>query len=248
MSHNHPKIAIVIPAREKSTRFPGKPLALISGKPMIWHVWDKCIHAIDKSQVYIATDSSKIEKEVMEFGAQAIMTRESCLTGTDRVYEAALQIDADILINVQGDEPMLDPIDIKKVIEEAIKNPDTLINAMTEIQTEEEFFSTTVPKVVFDLDLNMLYMSRAGIPSNKQHKFVKGYKQVCIYAFPKDQLKVFYEYGKKTPFEQEEDIEILRFKELGYNIRMIKVSQSSIAVDTPEDLKRVNKIFELSNE
>ncbi len=248
MSLNDPKIAIVIPAREKSTRFPGKPLAQIADKPMIWHVWEKCIKAIDQSMVYIATDSQKILEEVTSFGAQAIMTNESCLTGTDRVYEAGLQIDADILINVQGDEPLLDPNDIKIVIDEALKNPDTLINAMTEIKNKEEFFSTTVPKVVFDLDMNMLYMSRAGIPSNKKHEFVKGYKQVCIYSFPKEQLKHFYEYGKKTPFEHEEDIEILRFKELGYNIKMIIVSQSSIAVDTPEDLERVNEIYKANNE
>jgi len=238
---NSLKIAIVIPAREKSTRFPRKPLADILGKPMIWHVWQKCITAANKEIVHIATDSEEIKEICEKFGANVVMTSESCLTGTDRVYEANLVIDADVIINVQGDEPLINPNDIKTILNEVNKTPKEIINAMTTIRSEEEFFSTSVPKVVFDMKSHLMYMSRAGIPSNKTHSFKKGYKQVCIYAFPKKQLEHFYNYAKKTYFENLEDIEILRFLELGYHVRMIEVSESSIAVDTEEDLQRVLK-------
>jgi len=237
------KIAIVIPAREKSTRFPGKPLANILGQPMILHVWEKCIQALDKQNVFIATDSDKIKNVCLGYGMNVIMTNESCLTGTDRVYEASLKIDADILINVQGDEPLISPDDIKLIIDKAKLNPTKIINAMTKITSEKEFFSNSVPKVIFNQKSNLLYMSRAGIPSNKKHSFIFGYKQVCIYAFPKDSLELFYKYGKKTTFEEVEDIEILRFLELGYSIEMVKVSEASIAVDFPQDIKKVEKIL-----
>lgn len=233
------KAAIIIPAREKSTRFPGKPLADILGKPMIQHVYERCVKALDEASVFIATDSESIKKECEKFNGNVIMTSEDCLTGTDRVYEAGLQIEADLLINVQGDEPMLDPEDIKKVIQEGLANPEKIINAMTRIRTEEEYLSPTVPKVVFRNNNDLLYMSRAGIPSNKQQSFKEGFKQVCIYSFPKMPLKDFYEYGKKTRFEEQEDIEILRFLEMGYDVSMVEVEESTMAVDTKEDLERV---------
>lgn len=240
---NFLKIAIIIPARFNSSRFPGKPLVKIFEKTMIEHVWEKCSKVLPSKNVYVATDSSEIERICLKKNINSILTNKNCLTGTDRVYEASLKVDADIIINVQGDEPLIDPLDILKVIKESKKNPNQVINAMCEISDEKDYFSKNIPKVVVDNQNNLLYMSRAPIPYNKKGEFVKSFKQVCVYAFPKEQLKKFYEVRKKTHIENFEDIEILRFLELGINIKMVEVSKSSVAVDTPDDLKKVKKIL-----
>ncbi|MFC1840466.1 3-deoxy-manno-octulosonate cytidylyltransferase [Thermodesulfobacteriota bacterium] len=236
--------AIIIPARYASSRFPGKPLAEILGKPMIIWVWEKCIEAIGQDHVYVATDDERIKRTCEKEGINVLMTGTDCLTGTDRVYDASTQIEADILINVQGDEPLVKPQDIKLVIKQAERFPDKVINAMCSIKEEKDFFSPTVPKVVARPDGRLLYMSRSGIPSNKQLEFVNAKKQVCIYAFPKKALADFYNQGSKTPLEKVEDIEILRFLEMGYDVLMIEVSDSSIAVDVPSDIERVEKVLE----
>ncbi len=233
------KLAIIIPARYESSRFPGKPLALIMGKTLIRRVWERCVVAASEDEVYIATDDERIAEHCRQNKMQYLMTGSQCLTGTDRVYEASLQLDADILINVQGDEPLLNPTDITAVIEAARKNPDKIINAMCPITQEEDFRSTSVPKVVATPEGKLLYMSRAAIPTNKKLGFDKATKQVCIYSFPKNLLKRFASLSQKTPLEQIEDIEILRFLELGIDVSMIEVSSASIAVDYPEDIQRV---------
>jgi len=230
---------IIIPARFNSSRFKGKPLQPILGVPMIKRVWDQCIQSIPEEDVFVATDSNKIKDYCVEEGMQSIMTSQNCLTGTDRVYEASKEIDADIYINVQGDEPLIDPNDIKELMLKSTENPDAIFNAMSEIKTEEDFRSTSVPKVVCDLDNNLLFMSRSPIPINKSNNFVKAYKQVCIYAFPKKSLELFATISEKTPIENIEDIEILRFLEMGIPIKMVKVSHSSIAVDYPDDIEKV---------
>ena len=232
------KIAVIIPARLKSTRFPEKPLAKIFGKPMIELVWSRCIKAIDKSCVYVATDSNKIKNFCETKDIKCIITSKNCLTGTDRVYEANKIIKADIVINVQGDEPLISPLDIKKIINLSKKSPDKILNAMCEINHEKDFRNLSIPKVVFSKKNQLIYMSRSPIPQNKKDNFEKAWKQVCIYAIPKKPLKDFY-LSKKTPIEKIEDIEILRFLELGYQVKMIKVSESSIAVDFPNDIKKV---------
>ena len=175
------------------------------------------------------------------------MTSSNCLTGTDRVAEVAKIIDADIYINVQGDEPLINPQDIKSVIDEGIKYPKKIINCMCPIKNENDFFNANVPKVVFAPNGELLYMSRAAIPANKTLTFLEAFKQVCIYSFPKEALLNYAAVSSKTNLESIEDIEILRFLELGYKVHMIKVSDSSIAVDTPEDLSRVKKILIDSN-
>tara|TARA_B100001142_G_scaffold141577_1_gene142807 strand:+ start:8709 stop:9458 length:750 start_codon:yes stop_codon:yes gene_type:complete len=230
---------IIIPARYQSSRFEGKPLAPILGIPMIKRVWTQCIKAINEENVYVATDSNRINDFCSTEGIRSIMTSEACLTGTDRVFEASQVIDADLYINVQGDEPLIDPLDIRKVITESMKNPNEIINAMAEISDESDFRSSGVPKVICDTKGNLLYMSRASIPTNKNNDYVKAYKQVCIYAFPKHALKSFASNTEKTPIESIEDIEILRFLEMGIKVKMIEVSQSSIAVDYPEDILKV---------
>ncbi len=233
-----PTFKIIIPARYQSSRFPGKPLIKINGISMIERVWKKCIQAIPKKDVHVATDSKVIYDFCIENSMNTIMTPE-CLTGSDRVYQASLKLEADIFINVQGDEPLISPEDIKSVISFSAKSPQAVINAMCQITEEADFQSSAVPKVVVNINNNLLYMSRSAIPLTKNKTMVTAYKQVCIYAFPKETLKRFAEQATKTPLESIEDIEILRFLEIGVPVKMIEVSQSSISVDYPEDVKRV---------
>ena len=237
------KTVIIIPARYSSSRFPGKPLVLINGKSMIERVWLKCSKAIPPKDVYVATDSKKIKNHCEKKNIQVIMTNSNCKTGTDRVYEAAKKIKANVIINVQGDEPLVKPSDIKQIIKYMNKKPDSVCNAMCPITEKKEFESNSVPKVVFTKSKNLLYMSRAPIPYNKEKKFISGWKQVCIYGFPIKALKKFYEISNKTHHEGIEDIEILRFLELGFKVKMIPVSKSSIAVDYSSDVKKIEKIL-----
>ncbi len=234
--HEH---VIIIPARYKSSRLPGKPLVEINGKSMIERVWERCCLALSQDLVFVATDDNRIVEHCHNRGIKVIETSEACMTGTDRLFEASLEIDAETFINVQGDEPLLNPQDILDVIACSKLNPNDIINAMCKIELESDFRSTTVPKVVARPDGRLLYMSRAAIPTSKNLEFKSAYKQVCIYAFPKKSLNDFASVDDKTPLEKMEDIEILRFLELGYEVNMIEVTSESIAVDVPEDVTRV---------
>jgi 3-deoxy-manno-octulosonate cytidylyltransferase (CMP-KDO synthetase) len=212
---------------------------------MIQHVWRRCCSAVDISLVYIATDSDKIREVAEGFGAQVIMTSSTCLTGTDRLAQANKQLNCDFIINVQGDEPLINPEDIKTVINEYEKAPNTVINAMCRLKDEQEFRSFTVPKVVASRSGNLLYMSRSPIPVTKSNQFHSGYKQVCIYAFSKEHLQFFASHQEKTQIEAIEDIEILRFLENDIPVKMIEVESSSIAVDVPGDIKKVLNFLEM---
>lgn len=238
------KYAVVIPARYESSRFPGKPLVDICGKPMIQHVWERCCLAVPKELVFVATDNEKIKNTVELFGGQVVMTSSFCMTGTDRLAEANLMLDCDFLINVQGDEPLIEPRDINSVIECYQKNPGHIVNAMSPIHLEDDFRSKSVPKVVTSLTGKLLYMSRAPIPTNKEHEFKTAYKQVCIYAFSREHLVMFANSQAKAPVEEIEDIEILRFLESDIPVQMIEVDDSSVAVDFPSDVDRVIEIIE----
>ena len=233
------KVGIIIPAREASTRLPGKPLIELMGKSMIRRTWERCTQAIAPELVFVATDSEKIFKHVNAFGGQAVMTSQDCLTGTDRIAEANRTIGFDIVINVQGDEPIIDPQDILKIIAVAQDNPTDIINAYAPIHEQEEFESRTVPKVVVSPSATLLYMSRSPIPGTKSGDFIAGNKQICIYAFPKDALISFAALKHKTPLEEIEDIEILRFLETDYQVKMIEVSGNSMAVDVEDDVEKV---------
>lgn len=237
---------IIIPARFQSSRFPGKPLIDLCGKPMIVRVWDRCIKVLAEDMVYVATDDQRIVECCDDYGIKTLLTSSDCMTGTDRVHEAAKQITTDLIINVQGDEPLLDPQDVADVLKAAEQNPGRIINAMCPINEAKDFYSANVPKVVCRSDGQLLYMSRGAIPTNKALSFVSAMKQVCIYAFPQQTLDDFARQTQKTPLEQIEDIEILRFLELGYEVQMIEVSQNSIAIDDPVDVERVEHI--LANE
>jgi 3-deoxy-manno-octulosonate cytidylyltransferase (CMP-KDO synthetase) len=234
------KYLIVIPARLKSSRLPNKPLIKIQGKEILLRTYERCLLAVnDPKNIIVATDHQSIVSFCQEKNINVIMTSDHCLTGTDRVCEVAKKINADTYINVQGDEPILDPDDLKKIIANVEKDPNKIYNGYAEIKTEHNYFSPNIPKVIFHpTTKELMYMSRAAIPANKSFKFEKAWKQVCIYAFPKDSLFAFSSTNK-TPLETIEDIEVLRFLELGYKVQMISLSGNGIAVDVPEDIKKV---------
>jgi len=236
MENSSLEIIVVIPARYESSRLPGKPLIDLCGLPMIVRTYQQCAKAINPKQIYVATDDLRIVNVCEQYGIQVIMTSSDCLTGTDRIAEVAKSIAADIYINVQGDEPLFDPDDLRDMVAAANKHPNEVLNGYCAIDSEEQYRSRTIPKVVMREDKRLLYMSRAAIPTTKSHEFVQAWRQVCAYAFPKKALEAFAERTSKTQLEQIEDIEILRFLEMGWEVRMIPLSTMSIAVDTPHDV------------
>ena len=235
---------IIIPARYKSSRFPGKPLIRILEKSMIIRVAELACKTIEKKDVYIATDDDKIKKEILNNGFQCIKTFKEALTGTDRVAIASEKLDYKFFINIQGDEPLIDPKDIQKCIDLKKRFPDHVINGYCHIGKNDKVDSRNIPKLVIDHNNNLLYISRAIIPSNKESKLIgNNYykKQVCIYGFTKKELEKFHGFGKKTNLEELEDIEILRFLELGLKVKMFKCKEGSLAVDIPADVEKVEK-------
>ena len=237
-----PKVAVVIPARYKSSRFPGKPLAKIKGKEMILWVAGIAEIAVGLENVYVATENEEIVDVVKSYGYKVILTSDSCLTGTDRVAEAAMEIDADIIINIQGDEPLLNPDDIKKVIEYKLHYPDHVINCMANLTKYEDVKNKKIPKVITNLEDELIYMSRNPIPGTKTGNGSNPKKQVCIYAFNREHLQSFSS-NKKTPLEAQEDIEIIRFLEMGQKVKMVMLDNVSHAVDYPEDIKIVEDLL-----
>ena len=235
--------AVVIPARYASSRFPGKPLADIAGRPMIEHVWRRSVEAVGEAHTFVATDDDRIARACDGFGARTLRTSDACLTGTDRVAEAALRLDHAFVVNVQGDEPLIRPDDILAVASAFRAAEGAVVNAMTRIIDEAEYWSRTVPKVVTNPRGRLQYMSRAAIPANKQGTFERAWKQVCIYAFSKEHLERFAKAARKGPIEAIEDIEILRFLDLDVPVQMLEVEAGSVAVDTPEDLEKVVAIL-----
>jgi len=235
---------VIIPARYGSSRLEGKPLVSLCGIPMVVRTYQQCIKACPPEKVFVACDDERIKVVCEQYNIQVLMTSSDCLTGTDRVAECAQQLDADVYINVQGDEPVFDPKDLETFINAVKQFPSEVLNGVCEIKDEELFKSGTIPKAVMRADGRLLYMSRAGIPTSKNHDFIKSWRQVCVYAFPKKALEVFKKQKVKTPLEQIEDIEILRFLELGWEVRLIPLSMQSVAVDTPEDVQRVEQVIQ----
>tara|TARA_B100001057_G_scaffold486443_1_gene567637 strand:+ start:15418 stop:15978 length:561 start_codon:yes stop_codon:yes gene_type:complete len=164
---------IVIPARFKSSRFPGKPLIKILGIPMLKRTYLQCLKVTHKKNIIVATDHKKIANFCSEEKINFLMTSKNCLTGTDRVAEVAKKIKADFYLNVQGDEPICNPSDLKKLIKYASKHPKEIINGYTEIKDKKLFYSGHIPKVVFRKDGRLLYQSRAAIPTTKKKSSLK---------------------------------------------------------------------------
>lgn len=237
------EFVVVIPARIGSGRLARKPLANICDKPMILHTYERALEATDPKNVFIATDSEEILKICENVGAKVVMTTRECATGTDRIAEFSSKIKAQIYINLQGDEPLMKAVNIRRVIKAGLENPDKIINGWAKIETKKQYFSRTIPKVVLKNDGHLLYMSRSPIPGNKDNEFKGAKKQICVYSFPLKSLEFMKKNPFKSPVENVEDIEILRFLEQGWDIKMIELDGSSLAVDTPSDLQRVRQLM-----
>ena len=241
------KIIGVIPARYESSRFPGKPLADICGKPMIWWVYQQCKKVEDFSEVFVATDDQRIYDRCNSLDMQVIMTSSKHRTGTDRIGEVAQKIEADLIVNIQGDEPMLEPETICAAIQPFYENSELQVsNLMTKIKDPVDVVNYTVPKVITNKEGIGIYLTRTVAPYPKGSIEYNYYKQVCVYGFRPDALRFYCDYGKKygkAKVEEIEDIEILRFIENGYKVQFIEVDSNTIAVDTPNDLQKVQRIL-----
>lgn len=237
------KIVGIIPARYKSSRFEGKPLADIHGKPMIWWVYNQAKKAKGLDEIYVATDDERIENTCKDLDINVIMTSNKHSTGTDRVGEVAQKIEADVYINIQGDEPLIDPKSIELAIEPFYTNKDEIFitNGMTKIKKHYEIMDNTVPKVVVNSEGYGVFLSRLPIPYPKG-KDTDYYKQVCVYGFTPKALQLYCN-SKRGKIEEVEDIEILRFIELGHKVKFVEVDNDTIAVDTKADLERVRQFL-----
>ena len=238
-------VTCVIPARYQSTRFPGKPLVSLLGQPMVIWVAKACERAVGHERVVIATDDSRIHKVANDFGFRSADTARIAMTGTDRVAEVARTLETKTIVNVQGDEPMVAPEDIERIAKIQLEQPSFVVNGYTPLSPQENPARTTIPKVVFDQHENLLYISRRDIPGTKAPEprtdSASYFKQVCIYGFSHEHLEKYASHQQKTPLEELEDIEILRFLEMGQRVRMVRTQSSSLAVDTPDDVAVVEQ-------
>jgi 3-deoxy-manno-octulosonate cytidylyltransferase (CMP-KDO synthetase) len=229
---------VLIPARFASIRYPGKPLVPLLSKPMILWVAELSARAVGQEHVYVATEDVRIVDVIEAAGFKALMTSKTALTGTDRLAEAAEMIDYDIYINVQGDEPLVNPEDIRRCITLKAEHPELIANGFSWIGPEENPASVNIPKVITTEDDVMVYMSRVALPGFKDPASApeRYKKQVCIYGFSREDLAAFVAFGRKGTLEACEDIEILRFVELGRTIKMYETTPGTLAVDVPGDV------------
>ncbi len=242
------KVLCVIPARYASTRLPGKPLSMIAGKPMIQHVYERACQAQLPDEVVVATDNELVEKAVLDFGGKAVMTSPDHPSGTDRLAEVALMYpDVDVIVNVQGDEPMIPPEVIDRLAEVFEDDADLNMATMKVVMGEEDYDNPAAVKVVTDLHGYALYFSRSLMPypRNKPEDY-KVFKHVGIYAYRRNFL-LKYAALNPTSLEKAESLEQLRALENGYKIKVLESDFQGIGVDTPEDLAAVNALFAKMN-
>lgn len=238
------KTVCIIPSRYASTRLPGKPLRLIAGKTLVRRVYERAVLAKVPEEVIVATDHKDIEKEVLSFGGKAVMTREDHPTGTDRLAEVAEKLpDYDIIVNVQGDEPLIDPDVIDALAEDLIGHPELDMATVAAPLREEEYSDPSAVKVVVNQKGEALYFSRSLIPYNRNDFAEPPLKHVGIYAYRRDFL-LAYANMAQTPLEKTESLEQLRALETGHKIGVILTESDDIGIDTEEDLKRANEYFE----
>ncbi len=236
---------ILIPARYDSHRLPGKALKKIAGKTMIRRTYERSV--LSGMNAMVVTDDKRIVDECFRYDIPVDIVTEPCKTGTDRVARCAEKnTKADWIINVQGDEPFANPDDILKVAHQMeTGNPHEVVNGMSPITNPADFHDETIPKVIAWGGL-LKYMSRAPVPypygPTKEMWNRNAMQQVCIYGFFRHHLEKFMNQNVKTKFEESEDIEILRFIEMGIPVRMLELEGSPIHVDTPEDLERAQHI------
>lgn len=240
------KSIAIIPARMGSSRFPGKPLARILGCPMIEHVYHRTVLCKALSDVYVATCDKEIFETVKAFGGKAIMTSASHQRASDRVAEAAANIDADVIVMVQGDEPMIVPDMINESLAPFRAGDEVVacVNLTARIKSQKEFEDPNTIKVVIDRNGFALYMSREPIPTLHIQEFsqINAFKQVCIIPFTAAALQEFVQLDP-TPLEIAESIDMMRFIENGRRVRMVETSFATHAVDTPEDLRLVEGLL-----
>lgn len=239
----HGRIVGIIPARLAATRLPNKPLLDIAGKPMIQWVYERAQSAKSLDEVLVATPDEEIARCVESFGGRAIMTSASHRSGTDRLAEAARKLDCDLVVNIQGDEPLLDPSAIDSLVREMVKSPSIPMGSlMCGLSHDEEVNDPAVVKVVTDSQGLALYFSRYGIPYPRDGRHVSVKKHIGIYAYRSYFLLTFAAL-EPSPLEKAESLEQLRALENGYRIAMVETTFSPTSVDTPEDLERVRRIL-----
>jgi 3-deoxy-manno-octulosonate cytidylyltransferase (CMP-KDO synthetase) len=250
-----PHIVALIPARYESTRFPGKPLADLAGRPMIEHVYRRAAAAKSVNAVVVATDDARIAAAVEEFGGFARLTRSSHRSGTDRLAEVAEDLPCDIVVNVQGDEPLVDPRTLDELTAPLEADPSLQMTTVRRRVTDpEDYTNPHVVKVVVDADGNALYFSRSPIPFvraasgetasgaiSDPRSPIAVFKHLGLYAYRRSFLLAFARL-QPTPLEIAESLEQLRALEHGFRIRTVETEHDSIGVDTPEDLERARRL------
>ena len=237
-----PRILGVIPARFASTRFPGKALASISGKPMVRHVWERASQSRLLDRLLVATDDERIAAAARDFGAETALTSLAHTSGTDRVAEAAATTDAEIIVNIQGDEPLIDPAAIDLAISTLLDDPACRMATLKRrIERAEDVANPNVVKVVTTFDGWALYFSRSPIPSNRGGS-ARWWKHIGLYVYRRD-LLLAYSGLRRGELEQAEQLEQLRALENGIGIRVAETEYDTIGVDTPEDLDAVLKLW-----
>jgi 3-deoxy-manno-octulosonate cytidylyltransferase (CMP-KDO synthetase) len=233
----------VIPARFASTRFPGKALAVIAGKTMLQHVCERAAEARSLSRVVVATDDDRIRAEAQRFGADVRMTSSDHPSGTDRVAEVAAAERADLIANIQGDEPLIDPAAIDAAVNGLLRRPEAPMGTLKkEIEDPRELSDPNVVKVVTDLAGDAIYFSRSLIPFVRGEQ-TRAYKHIGLYVYRRDFL-LGYSRMAVGPLERAERLEQLRALENGHRIHVVETGYESLGVDTPEDLERVSKLLE----
>jgi 3-deoxy-manno-octulosonate cytidylyltransferase (CMP-KDO synthetase) len=239
-----PKILAVIPARYASSRFPGKALATLDSRTMLEHVYERVSMARYLSTVIIATDDERIRDEARRFGARVQMTRDDHVSGTDRVAEVASAFeDMKLVVNVQGDEPLIDPAAIDAAVLPLLEEPAIPMGTLKKrIEDEREISDPNVVKVVTDRFENALYFSRSTIPYPRDGASAAHFKHIGLYVYRRDFL-MRYPGFPAGPLEREERLEQLRALENGYKIRVVETDYESLGVDTPGDLERVRELI-----
>jgi 3-deoxy-manno-octulosonate cytidylyltransferase (CMP-KDO synthetase) len=241
------KVVVVIPARYGSTRLPGKPLVSLNGQPMIQRVYERAKSARRVHRVIVATDDDRIVKAVTSFGGEARMTRPDHRTGTERVAEVAAHVEGDVFVNVQGDEPLLDPAAVDTAVAALLEEPQAAVATVaTPIKVPGDIMDPNVVKVVLDFDDNALYFSRAPIPWVRDTGStiqVRHLKHLGLYVFQREAL-LEYPTLPQGELERIEQLEQLRWLENGSKIRVAEVEHDAISVDVPEDVARVEKLLQ----
>lgn len=237
------KIVAVIPARYKSSRFPGKPLADICGKPMIWWVYNQAKKANGITDVYVATDDEKIFDTCKKEGINVVMTSDTCPTHLERLYEFSTKVEADFYININGDEPLIESKCIEDMIPSGIDpDDDYMANGMMILKDPIDAIDSSKIKVAVDMLGYCMYMARSPIPFPKGRGDYQLKKFVGVQCFSKKALE-FVNNTKRGFLESIEDIDEFRFLENGYKVKMVLTEANTLAVDTPKDLEKVRGII-----